>query len=77
VIRYTSEPERQLAQLRRDIADAMTVIVQACDPKTPSCALCPSEVEDQTKKAPEKAGKPDAKCETKVHGGGGAVTVCE
>jgi len=36
-----------------------------------------SMTEAQTKRALEKVGKCGAKCETKVYGGGAAVTVCE
>ena len=69
--------ERQLAQLRRDVADGMTGMAQACDSKTPSRALTPAELEAQTKKAQGQTDKPGVKCTTKTYGGGAAVTVCE
>ena len=44
-------------------------------PAPPAKAITPQEAEAMTKRAAEKTGA--KKCETKVYGGGAAVTVCE
>jgi hypothetical protein len=43
-------------------------------PQPPAKPITPQEAETMTKRATEQGGK---KCETKVYGGGAAVTVCE
>jgi hypothetical protein len=49
--------------------------VPATEPPPPAKAITPQEAEAMTKRAAEKTGA--QKCETKVYGGGAAVTGCE
>ena len=44
-------------------------------PRPPAAPVTPREAETMTKRAKEQSG--GKKCETKVYGGGAAVTVCD
>jgi len=46
-------------------------------PAKPAPMLTSEEAERQAKRAAERNGQPNAKCTTKMYGGGAAVTVCE